>query len=303
MVKDGVCMNNQKLRYFVDVVDCGSFTNASKKNYISQTAISQHIASIEKELGFKLFERVKGKAELTRAGESFCRDCRIFLQYYDRAVVTAKNIANAQKGEICIGITGPTEGFFLPDVIRQFHKEYPNIEIVLKMDSFMGLKSKLESGELDVSFNFVYDIEEEKQLTVVDLFEVPVELLVSREHRFAMLDEINAIDVANETIIMLSRNYGPANLEHMVTERRLEGYEPQLKLVDSVDLMMFYVEINQGVAFIPCKFMVYNHDVCKMIHIRDGRDTNNYILAYKKTNINAMLPEFISIVKNVIENL
>ncbi len=296
-------MNDQKLRYFVDVVDCGSFTNAARKNYISQTAISQHIASIEKELGFKLFERANGKAELTRAGESFCSDCRTFLQYYDRAVIMAKRISNAQKGEINIGITGPTEGFFLPDVLRQFRKEYPNVEIVLTKDSFAGLKSKLESGELDVSFNFVYDLEEDRQLNLTSLFEVPVELIVSREHRFAMLDEINAIDVANETIIMLSREYGPANLEHMVTARRAEGYEPKLKMVDSVEMLMFYVEMNQGVAFVPCRFLNYSHDLCKIIHIRDGNDTNGYVLAYKKTNNNTALPEFISIVKSTIENL
>lgn len=296
-------MNNQKLRYFVDVVDCGSFTNAARKNYISQTAISQHIASIEKELGFQLFERVKGKAELTKAGESFCNDCRIFLQYFDRAVMTAQNIANAKKGKICIGITGPTEGFFLPDVIREFRKSHPNIEIVLEMGSFSGLKNKLETGELDVSFNFKYDLEDEKQLKIVNLFEVPVELLVSREHRFAMLDEINAIDVANETIIMLSQDYGPANLDHMVAARRAEGYEPKLKLVDSIDLLMFYVEMNQGVAFAPSKIMIYNHDLCKMIHIRDGHDTNGYILAYKESNSNSALPEFINIVENVIKQL
>lgn len=296
-------MNDQKLRYFVDVVDCGSFTNAARKNYISQTAISQHIASIEKELGFKLFERVNGKAELTRAGESFCGDCRIFLQYYDRAVVTARKTAAAQKGEICIGITGPTEGFFLPDVIRQFRKAYPNVEIVLEKDSFAGLKGKLESGELDVSFNFVYDLEEDKQLNIVSLFEVPVELIVSREHRFAMLDEINAIDVANETIIMVSREYGPANLDHMINARRAEGYEPKLKLVESIELLMFYVEMNQGVSFVPCKFLNYNHDLCKIIHIRDGHDTNGFVLAYKKTNNNEVLPEFISLVKSVIGNI
>ena len=155
-------MNNLKLRYFVDVVDCGSFTGAARKNYISQTAISQHIASIEKELDFPLFERVSGKAILTPAGESFCRDCRICLQYYDRAVASARSIANARRGELSIGITGPSEGFFLPEVIRRLRRRHPSLEIKLEKDSFSGLRSRLDSGELDVSFNFAYDLTEDR---------------------------------------------------------------------------------------------------------------------------------------------
>ncbi|MET3210715.1 UNVERIFIED_CONTAM: DNA-binding transcriptional LysR family regulator [Paenibacillus sp. PvR008] len=63
-----------------------SFTQAAKRHYISQTAISQQIASLEKELSIKLFDRTVNPIKLTEAGEVFYKDIQAMLSQYQNAI-------------------------------------------------------------------------------------------------------------------------------------------------------------------------------------------------------------------------
>ena len=69
----------KQMKYFITVVDCHSFTEAAEQCYISQSAISQQIKSLEKELGIRLFEGNKRQFSLTPAGEYFYRHGKVIL--------------------------------------------------------------------------------------------------------------------------------------------------------------------------------------------------------------------------------
>ena len=69
----------KQMKYFITVVDCHSFTEAAEQCFISQSAISQQIKSLEKELGIRLFERNKRQLSLTPAGEYFYRHRKVIL--------------------------------------------------------------------------------------------------------------------------------------------------------------------------------------------------------------------------------
>ena len=69
----------KQMKYFITIVDCHSFTEAAEQCFISQSAISQQIKSLEKELGIRLFERNKRHFSLTPAGEYFYRHGKVIL--------------------------------------------------------------------------------------------------------------------------------------------------------------------------------------------------------------------------------
>lgn len=64
-------MDIKKLKYFIHLSETLNFTKVAEKCFISQSAVSQHISNIEKEVGFLLFNRTKNKVELTEAGKDF----------------------------------------------------------------------------------------------------------------------------------------------------------------------------------------------------------------------------------------
>ena len=66
----------KQIKYFIAVIDCNSFTEAAEQMYISQSAISQQIQSLEKDLGVTLIKRENRKFSLTPAGEYFYRNSK-----------------------------------------------------------------------------------------------------------------------------------------------------------------------------------------------------------------------------------
>ncbi|UWG98938.1 LysR family transcriptional regulator [Dehalobacter sp. DCM] len=296
-------MNFHNLKIFIDVAELGSFTKAAQKNYVSQTAVSLQIASMEKELGFPLFIREKNEISLTQAGKAFYDDCSHIVFHYNHAIRHATEVAKGKMKIIRVGVTGPGDSVFLPEIAAEFNQQYPGVQIKLDKDTFYGIKNKLKRNLVDVSFNFAYDLLSETEIMVEKLIESEVVLLVSRYHRFAQLDCINPIEVAHEKIIMVSKDYGPANFEHMMQARRMDGYEPILELVESAETLLMYVEMNQGVAFVPELLFQYNPRHCKTVRLKGSRDTNEYVISWMRSNKNDLIPLFIEKAKTYFQQL
>lgn len=286
-------MNFNNMKYFIDAAELGSFTKAGRKNYVSQTAVSFQIASMEKELGFPLFLREKNEIRLTQAGKNFYENCCKILYFYNQAVKNASEIAGRKEEVIRIGITGPGDSLFLPEIVSAFQKKYSRVNIKLERDTFYGLKNRLKHNLIDIAFNFSYDIQGESGILIEKLLESKVVLLVSRQHPLAARKIIDPIEAAGEKIIMVSKDYGPANFEHMLEARRMEGYEPVLEIVESVEVLEMYVEMNHGVAFIPKRLFRYNPSRCTTVEIRGSRETNEYVASWMQDNKNKLILPFI----------
>lgn len=93
----------KQMKYFVAVVDCNSFTEAAEACFISQSAVSQQIQALEKELGVKLLHREHRRFFLTPAGEYFYRQSRLILQETERILreTVRTGRANWATGAIC----------------------------------------------------------------------------------------------------------------------------------------------------------------------------------------------------------
>ena len=85
-------MDIRGLKYFISAAECLNFTRAAKECFITQTAMSQHIANMEKELGFQLFRRNNRNVELTTAGRDFYEQMKAVVHSYDNAVRHSQNL-------------------------------------------------------------------------------------------------------------------------------------------------------------------------------------------------------------------
>ena len=92
-------MNITQLRYFISVAECRSFTKAAKKNYVTQTAISQQIKALEEQLGVRLIDRTERPVGLTSAGEVFYTEAKALVQQAEDAVRKTRNVENTENRE------------------------------------------------------------------------------------------------------------------------------------------------------------------------------------------------------------
>ena len=91
-------MNLNKLQYFLSVAECLNFTEAARRHYISQTAMSQQILALEQELGVTLFHRSRRQVTLTPAGTALVAEAQKLLAQYDSLLETLSPFGRRSSG-------------------------------------------------------------------------------------------------------------------------------------------------------------------------------------------------------------
>src|SRR5687768_17463791 len=145
-------MNLQQIRYFLELSKELHFWKTSEKVFITQSALSRHIFALEKELGFKLFERNKRNVRLTPAGAFFREEMNKLLLDMENTQRYARQIAAGEVGEIKIGYPGSITYLVLPDLLNNFAKKYPSARVELLEMITIGVEQALLTYQIDVGF-------------------------------------------------------------------------------------------------------------------------------------------------------
>ena len=143
----------EHLTTFVNLAETLNFSKTAVNLNISQSSVSQAIASIEKRLGVTLFYRSRKAVCLTPAGQEFYDRVKPWLNEYNKAVQHVQQVQNAQKMNLTIGYSGtPYEHTVVPELVRAFCQEHPQINVFLENYAHQELKDHLTHGNCDVIF-------------------------------------------------------------------------------------------------------------------------------------------------------
>ena len=140
----------RQMKYFTAVVDCGSFTEAAEQCYISQSAISQQIQSLEKELGVELIHRQNRKFSLTPAGEYFYSQCKVILEEVEKVQQETIRIGQNDELQLRIGYLRCYSGQELHQAVAEFSRLYPEVAISIVNGTHEELYDLLRSGGVDL---------------------------------------------------------------------------------------------------------------------------------------------------------
>ena len=119
----------KQMKYFVSIVENNSFTEAAEKYFVSQSAISQQIKSLEMELGVELILRGNRSFTLTSAGEYFYRQSLIILDEIDRICNKTKLLSSNEENILKIGYLKKYGGYELQKAIANFTSKYKKIDL------------------------------------------------------------------------------------------------------------------------------------------------------------------------------
>lgn len=140
----------RQMRYFAAVVDCGSFTEAAARCYISQSAISQQIRALEQELGTPLIHRENRRFSLTPAGELFYPRCKQLLKEADDLVQEMRSIAAGSGARLRIGYLRCYSGSELSQVVADFSLCCPEVSISTVSGTHEELYELLRTEKADI---------------------------------------------------------------------------------------------------------------------------------------------------------
>lgn len=171
---------------------------AEKYNY-TQSAISQAIKSFEKELGLPLFKRTKNGMLPISNTEEIIRELRTICDAENRIADIASNLTSLKNGYIHIGTIKSIAYNWLPSMVKNFSKKYPNIHFKISMGSSSQLHDKLDQNEVDCIFVSNYLLPDNLEFYPMDTDELM--LLTSRSHPLADKLKVNLADIKDENYI------------------------------------------------------------------------------------------------------
>lgn len=140
----------RQMKYFTAVVECGSFTEAAEQCYISQSAISQQIRALEKELGVELIHRENRKFTLTPAGEYFYSRSKGLLEEVDDIRRETVRIGQDDELQLRIGYLRCYSGQELHQAVAEFSRLYPEVSISIVNGTHEELYDLLRFGGVDL---------------------------------------------------------------------------------------------------------------------------------------------------------
>ena len=138
------------MKYFISVVECSSFTEAAEQCYISQSAISQQIRSLEKELGVELIHRENRRFTLTPAGEYFYEQSKGILNEVEDIRRETFRIGKDKEMELKIGYLRCYSGQELHQAVAEFSRLYPEVSIHIVNGTHEELYDLLRFGGADL---------------------------------------------------------------------------------------------------------------------------------------------------------
>ncbi|MBK5933721.1 DNA-binding transcriptional LysR family regulator [Rhodovulum imhoffii] len=142
----------RQLNAFREVMRSGSISQAARSLGRTQPAVSSVIAGLETELGFKLFTREQSKLTPTPEAYFFLEECEAILTRLDQAKLTLQAMSGNQSGRLQIACHPAASGFFMPQVLRDFLSDKPEVEAALMMRSSRFIEELVASQQFDVGF-------------------------------------------------------------------------------------------------------------------------------------------------------
>jgi DNA-binding transcriptional LysR family regulator len=238
------------LRYFVAVSEELHFRRAAERLHMSQPPLSEAIRELERAVGAALLERSRRRVALTAAGEVLLRDARSVLADLDRALETARRIGTGQAGRLRLAFVGSALYGVLPDLIRAFSVQRPDVELQLQERSTTEQLAALGAGELDIGF--LRPPVAGEGLRTETIMREPTVAALPAGHPLTRLKRIPIGRLSTEPFVLFPRAQAPGLHDAITSALATAGAPPRIvQEVAEMQTIVGLVASGMGVSLVP----------------------------------------------------
>jgi DNA-binding transcriptional LysR family regulator len=246
-------LNASRLTVLREVVERGSFSAAGEALSYSQSAVSQAIATLEREVGATLIVRDRRGLRPTTAGAALAAHAEAILGRMDAAEAEVAAIAGGRGGRLRVA-SFPTAGAtVIPPAIASFRASHPGVEVSLAEDEPEVIGPRLRSGEFDLVLLFEFEGVGERLeagMRRFPLLDDPLYLALPSGHPLATRRKLRLEDLRDEAWVQTSESSPCAR--HVVRSCHAAGFEPRVSFEsDDYQVVQGLVATGVGVALIP----------------------------------------------------
>lgn len=243
-------LNLDSLQMFTDLVETGSFSRTAEKNFVSQSAVSQRIRTLEQEFGESLLERGQGRGKVTptAAGDTLYRGAKPLLQNAALLDSQMRQLSDEIAGTVRVATVYSVGLHALPPRLKPFLAVHPRINIHLEYEQTEKVYENVASGVVDVGI--VACPSPRRGLEIVPFAEEPMVVIMAPEHPLAVHAMLSLKQLDSEPFIAFA--------EHIPTRRlvdeHLRAANTRVKIIatfDNIETIKNLVEIGSGVSILP----------------------------------------------------
>lgn len=235
----------QKYIAFVKTVEYKSFTKAAEVLSYSQSGISRMIKDLEKEWNVSLLERSRGGVHLTSDGLRLLPRAKRVCEEYAKLKMEVDELNGVQSGLIRIGTFSSVATHWLPNIIKEFQKDYPNVDYELLMGEYAEIEEWIDEGRVDCGFLL---LPTQGEFETIPLERDNLMAVLPEGHPLAECEKVPLAALCGEPFMLLER--GAKAEVSAVFEQ--SGLTPQVHFTTWDDYaIMSMVESGLGVSILP----------------------------------------------------
>lgn len=235
----------QKYMSFVKAVEYGSFTKAAEKLNYSQSGISRMILDLEKEWGVVLLERNRSGVRLTSDGTKLLPYAKSLVREYEKLQMEVDELNGLQSGLIRIGTFSSVATHWLPNIINEFQKAYPNIDYELLLGDYTEIEQWILEGRVDCGF---LRLPTHPELETIFLEQDKLMAIIPENHPLAGCEVFPVTALCDDPFMLLEKG---AKAEISEIFERC-GLTPKIHFTTWDDYaIMSMVESGLGISILP----------------------------------------------------
>lgn len=287
-------INLELYKVFYYVATTLSFSEASRQLFISQSAVSQSVKTLEKKLGHTLFIRSTKKVFLTPEGELLLRHVKPAIQMLDEGESLLSG--DTLKGQLRIGASDTICRYFLVPYLERFHREFPGAHIKVTNATSIRCVELLETGQVDLIVvnspnSYLGNVPNVKKIKdFQDVF------IANEAFKELKGKKVSFKELLDYPILMLDRKSTTSEYLHNLFLQNQLDLVPEIEL-SSNDLLIDLARIGLGIAFIPdfCLSQTADSDSLFIVETKESLPERELVIAHnEKVPVSKAAQEFLS---------
>ena len=238
----------EQLKVFVDLVETRSFSKAAARHYLTQSAVSQQVAFLERHFGKKLVERGRGRFALTEEGEIFEKSCRSILEQYQQVLDKLRSKPKELTGTVLIETVYSIGLHTLVPYLHSFMKNHPGVNLRVEYRHFSQIYEDVLKGACHIGL--VAFPRQHPALNVTPFVDEKMVMVCAADHALAKKKKIAMKDLQDQRFITFDHNIPT----RQAVDRMLSLANVQVKVgqeFDNIETLKKAVEIDGSLTILP----------------------------------------------------
>jgi DNA-binding transcriptional LysR family regulator len=295
----------RRLRIFAAVAEAGSFTGAASTLFLTQPAVSQQMAILEREAGVALLERVPRGIRLTPAGELLAERTAALLSEMHTLEEDLRQFG-AGTQEIHLAAFPTAGADLVPLAIRAFRERRPDVRIVLNPAHANDVVAQMHAARIQLGLVWDYDFSPQQQdasFVRIELLADPLEVVLPLDHPAADECDVALRDLAEESWIV--RSHRPPNAQAFEQMCRMAGFEPRIAFrTDNYQAVQGLVAAGAGIGLVPRLSLVPRRPDIAVVQMAAPTFSRRIaVLAFPEAHRSTAVDDLIDVLRSTADEL